>query len=873
MLHEQLLRSVEKPARYLGGETNQVVKPQARARIALCFGDVYEVAMSHTGLHVLYNVVNRHSEFAAERCYAPWPDFEQALRASETRLWALETQRPLSEFDLVGFTLQYELSYPTILSMLELGGVPVRRCDRGDGDPLVIAGGAGAFNPEPLADFIDAFLIGEGEDAIVELLAIAAQAREEKWPRARWLEAVARVPGMYVPEFFDFEFEHGGGISRIAPKLAGYERASHRVVQNLDTAPFPTLQLVPNVAIVHDRVGIEVQRGCTKGCRFCQAGMIFRPTRQRSPETVLRIAEEALAATGHDEVSLLSLSIGDYEPLQPLLRAFFDKYASRGIGVSLPSLRTETLTADVVEEIARGKKHSFTLAPEAGSDRMRRIVNKGNSEENLLRAVETAVKAGWSQLKYYFMIGLPFELPADRDAIVDLALRARTRAAALDKRLNVTVAVSSFVPKPHTPFQWEPQIGEDDIRSEQERLRSRLRGDGLGFRYHNAGQTWVEGVISRGDRRVGDVIYAAYKAGSRLDAWDEFFDLQRWQKALSVLSVHGLSWQWFHRRREPDEILPWDAVDSGVDKKFLLKDLARAAREADVEDCAWGKCLACGACDFRTIEPRVYPKESLYAPPVAMVVRSPASTLLRLRFAKRGVAAFLSHLEMAEALVRMFRRLRFDIVNSNGPSPKPRIAFSPALPIAMQSEAEFCDVELFGRWSPEAVLSELSRSPPPGFTFASAEVITNKTPTLGQSIALMHYRVSTHDAAVLAERFAAAPTWIIRRVHHEREHVFDLKQEVASLSAVDSNVVFSLHVRSDGSLKADDVLSALGITELASKIDVTFGTPRPRQRLAEEAAKPLARPHKRNSGRRHRDDARRNRQREASALLSAPFRE
>lgn len=864
-----ILARVEKPGRYVGGELNQVVKETVRARLLLCFADVYEVAMSHIGLHVLYNVVNQHPDFAAERCYAPWPDLENELRATGTLLWSLETRRPMREHDLIGFTLQYELAYPTVLAMLELGGVPVRSADRTSDDPFVIAGGSGAFNPEPMADFIDAFLIGEGEDAILEMCALIAQARTEKWPRERVLTALARIPGMYVPRFFDFAFEHGGPIASITPTLAGYEAAHRRVVANLDTAPFPMKPLVPNVAIVHDRIGIEVQRGCTKGCRFCQAGMIFRPTRQRSPETVLRLTEASLNATGQDEVSFLSLSIGDYEPLQPLLKAFFDKYRSENVGVSLPSLRTETLTQDVVEEIARGGKHSFTLAPEAGSDRMRRIINKGNTEASLLQAVETAVNAGWTTLKYYFMIGLPFERQADRDAIAELAFRSRARAKALNRSLTMAVAVSSFVPKPHTPFQWEPQIGEDEVRAEQDKLRTTLRKAGIQFRYHNAGQTWVEGIISRGDRRVGDMIYAAYKLGARLDAWDDFFKLEIWQEAVKALEPHGLDWRWYQRRRGAEEILPWDRVDAGPDKKFLLKDLSRAQREADVEDCAWGRCFACTACDFNTIEPRVYPRESLYVPEVAPRIKSPLVTRLRVGFAKRGVAALLSHLEMAEAIQRMTRRLRLDLVHSSGFHPKPALSFSPALPLNMESDAELCDIDVHGDIEPSRFLAELQRSPPAGMEFLSAERIAKTTPSLG--IATMTYAAIV-DARDAIARFGAAPEWIVSRVHHEREHVFDLKREVSELLQAGDTLLLTLHVRSDGSLKADDVMRALELSVVVRKVAMTLGTPQPRMRLAQEATRPARAP-KPGAGHRHRDDTRRDRQRAAASLAHAPFTE
>ncbi len=820
----EILNRVEKPGRYAGGELNQIIKDHAAVRMALCFPDVYEVAMSHTGLRVLYHCINAVERFAAERCYAPWPDAEKVLRETQTPLWTLETRRTLSEMDCVGFSLQYELSYPNLLNMLELGGVAVYSRDRTDEAPLVIAGGAGAFNPEPLADFVDAFLIGEGEEAVVELCEVLEKRRAEKWTRAQLLEAVAQIKGMYVPALFAFEFEHGGPIKAITPKLAAYQNSGHRQITDLDKAPFPRKPLVANVQIVHDRVGIEVQRGCTKGCRFCQAGMIFRPTRQRNPETVLQIARESLDATGQDEVSFLSLSIGDYEPLQPLLRTFFNTYDAERVGVSLPSLRTETLTQDVVNEIARGKKHSFTLAPEAGSDRMRRIINKGNTEENLMKAVDTALAAGWSALKYYFMIGLPYEIQDDVDAIAHLGIASRERAKRQGKKLDVAVSVSSFVPKPHTPFQWEPQIPEPEIRRQQDRLRDMLKKGGAAFRYHNSGQTMVEGVISRGDRRVCDVIYAAYKNGCRLDAWDEHFNLEKWMQAFEALKPHGLEWSWYHRRRELGEILPWDAVDSGVSKRFLLKELSRAHQEAEVEDCAWGKCAACSACDFKTVEPIAYPRDSLaVGEPLQRAPHPTVVTTVRLKFSKDGIALYMSHLEMMDALLRACRRAKLDVVHTQGYSPRPKISFSPALPFRMASTCEFMDLELAGVVEPESVLNAMSRVMPTGIRAEQAYLVGNKDKAVAHAINTMTFAAHVADPSAVLAQFAASESFVVERIKENKGKRFDLKKEI-ELFVRNGDLAVLIHQRIDGTVKPDEVSAALGLPSAAwSKIDVGFG--------------------------------------------------
>lgn len=891
---QDLLVGVDKPARYIGGELNSVVKAEeVRCRMALCFPDVYEVAESHIGLKILYNIVNQREDFAAERVYALWPDLEQKATAQGVPLWSLETYRPLAMFDVIGFTLQYELSYPTVLGMLMHGGVPLRTQDRDSTHPFVIGGGAGAFNAEPIADFFDGFLLGDGEEAVLQILEVIAGGRARGASREEILHELGRVDGMYIPSHYEVTY-NGIEVQEIRA-LPGTPKAhittKHRTpritrttVADLDSAPYPTKTIVPNVKPVHDRVAIEIQRGCSQACRFCQAGMITRPTRQRKPETVLKLAEESLQSCGSDQLGLLSLSAGDYQPINEVLSEFFNRYQEDMISVSLPSMRTETMTPELAKQVATVRKSGFTLAPEAGSERMRRVINKTNTEENLMNAVRATAQAGWRLLKFYFMIGLPTETDEDVDAIAQLGERARQEGRKICKDLNVTVSVSTFVPKPHTSFQWERQITVEETRRKQQRLADRLRKQGIGLRYHSPELSWLEGVVSRGDRRLSYALEAAARAGCRLDAWSEHFNLKIWERVLhEELAPFGLEPNDYLQERSEKGLLPWDHLDAGILKKFLLRERKRAYQEATIDDCAFtDHCYACGGCDLGNpyhgknqqgerlvqLRPTVFSEldeehrsaaelvaerpqgaraGDLRAARMAVIDAEQGRTRLRFQYAKLGRAFHMSHLDVKEHLERAVRLSKLPVVYSQGFSPRPRMNFTPACATGIASEAEYMEVTCHGHVDARAAAERLRTLLPDGLFVINVEEVPLKAPTLNDQLRAITYVVSRPQGMTpqafrqRVEAFQHRDSCLVQVTRKQKKRILDARAQVTDVALVGDQVQLTIAFVQRVTLKVREAVAAIMGAEhaLEAKIRKTRITLSPEKAEADPRHGPL----------------------------------
>lgn len=596
---DNLLYNVEKPARYLGNELNSVHKivDENMIRFAFCFPDVYEVGMSHLGMQILYNLLNRQEGIFCERVFAPAIDMEEEMKKNNIPLFALESRHPIRNFDFVGFTLQYELSYTNILNMLKLAGIPIYSRDRKDEDPIVIVGGPCVYNCEPIADFIDIAVLGEAEEVILEITDLYNKFKKGNYNRLEFLKQAALIEGVYIPSLYDVNYNEDGTINGVIPKFDGIPGTIRkRVIKNLDEVFYPEEIIVPYLNIVHDRIMMEIFRGCIRGCRFCQAGIIYRPVREKSFDRLQEITKNLVSSTGYDEISLASLSTSDYSQLEDLVRHLIDEYGSKKIGISLPSLRLDNFSLQLIEEIQKVRKTGLTFAPEAGSQRLRDVINKGITEEDLINATENAFNSGWSSVKLYFMIGLPTETDTDIIGIKDLAFKVvdayyRTPKEQRGKGLNVTVSASTFVPKPFTPFQWEPQSTLDEIYAKQKLLVSELKHKNITFNYHDSKTSLLEAVFAKGDRRLSKVLEIALEEGCKFDGWIEHFNFDKWMSIFDKANIDPSFYA--NRRRGYDEVLPWDHIDVGVSKQFLIRESENAKNEKVTANCRTS-CAGCG---------------------------------------------------------------------------------------------------------------------------------------------------------------------------------------------------------------------------------------------------------------------------------------
>ncbi|MDO5040283.1 TIGR03960 family B12-binding radical SAM protein [Clostridium sp.] len=598
-ISDNILCRVEKPTRYVGGELNQVIKnpEEVDIRFAFCFPDVYEVGMSHLGTRILYHTINERKDTYCERVFAPWPDMEEEMRKNNVSLYALETKDSLDKFDILGFTLQYEMSYTNILNMLDMSGITLRASERGEDEPIVMAGGPCAYNPEPLYDIVDFFELGEGEEMMNDVLDVYKKYKG-KGKKKEFLREISKIRGIYVPSLYNVTYNEDGTIKEFKPKYDDVPQVvKKRIITNFDKVDFPIEDMiVPYTEVVHDRIVLETARGCTNGCRFCQAGMIYRPVREKTRETLLEQARQLVKTTGYQEISLASLSICDHSDIEGLIHGLMEEHSENKVGISLPSIRVDAFSVDLIKEIQKVRKTGLTFAPEAGSQRMRDVINKGLTEERILEATKSAFENGWSTIKLYFIIGLPYEKIEDCEAIGELAEKMVEKYYEIPKNvrkkgLRITVSTSILVPKPFTPFQWAPMERMEEVTEKIKAVKGSIKSRAITYNYHAQKTSYMEAVFARGDRKLCDVLIKAFEKGCRFDGWSEYFNFDAWLEALAECNVDGDFYA--YRERSYDEILPWDFIDIGVNRSYLVNENEKAKRVELTQNCRKG-CTGCG---------------------------------------------------------------------------------------------------------------------------------------------------------------------------------------------------------------------------------------------------------------------------------------
>jgi radical SAM family uncharacterized protein/radical SAM-linked protein len=734
--------NVERPARYVAAEANlPPVNTGARLSFCLTYPDLYEVGMSNQGLLLLYHALTQREEVRVERAFCPWLDREKQLRECGESLRSLETETPLADFDLLGFSLQTELVCTNILTMLDLAGIPLRSSARDETHPICLGGGHGCVNPEPMAPFLDALVIGDGEEVILKITACVLQAKEKGLSREATLLRLAGIAGVYVPRFYACEYNEDGTLKSFVRTRQDIPERIERCVVDLEKSPYPSSPLVPHTETIHDRIAIEVKRGCTQGCRFCQAGYITRPIRERQPDTIVKLAREALSKTGQDEVSLLSLSTSDYSGLARTLEDLLPAVRGCRANIALPSLRIDSFPPKLASTLAALSKKGLTFAPECASPRLQRVINKNISKETILNAIRSTADKGWQQVKLYFMIGLPSETEEDALAIIDMTKAIRgeliNRAG---KRSSVTVAISPFVPKPHTPFQWEAQLPREELNHRAMLIKDGLRGRGFKVNWHDTRKSRIEACLARGDRRVADVIQTAWESGCRFEEWSESFNYQSWEKAFED---NGLSMEFYaNRTRDVDELLPWQHIFAGVELKFLKSERERAFKEVSLHNCTEGKCYMCGACPEGDGHIMAQLDENPSEAVEEKSAAEPVTTTYRVRYQKKGKWVWISHLDLLTQIHRVLRRSGLPLDYTRGYSPRPRTAFSDPRPVGQQGMGEYMDVSLTECLPARCVLSSLAEANTPDLVFTHAAELEAGTPKIGKLSQAHSYEIT-----------------------------------------------------------------------------------------------------------------------------------
>lgn len=818
---EDILPLIEKPSRYLGNEINSVIKDIEKVRLhfALAFPDVYEIGMSHFGMQILYHILNEQHHVAAERVYAPGSDVAAQFKSSGIFLSSLETRTPLSEFDIIGFSLLYEMNYTNVLMMLDLAGIPFYASERDASHPVIIAGGPCTVNPEPVADFFDALVIGDGESVIVELartwMAWKDGGENDKNTLLRdW----SKIDGVYVPSFFE-PVHDGPDFKGISPRHDDYRKVCRAIEPDLDQTAFPDAPVVPYGRPIHDRLRLEVARGCTRGCRFCQAGMIYRPVRERSVQNLMNLTKHSIAATGYDDISLLSLSTGDYGCLSELMQGLFHCYASENIALSFPSFRAGTLSPEIMSLVKQVRKTGFTIAPEAGSERLRTVINKNISEQEIFDTVSAAFALGWKLIKFYFMIGLPTETEEDRQAIVDLVKRIRKKLKSDGYRPNINVSIGTFIPKSHVPFQWSPQISLEESQKIIFDLKRQLKMPGVEFKWQKPELSFLEGLWARGDRRLSRLLETAFRKGCCFDGWSDRFDFPLWEAAIHET---GVDIDYFTTRaRSVEEPLPWDHIDTGISKEFLISEYENALAAAPSADCRFGKCQGCGVCDFDRIKPVYHAGNAETGPVSGKKKPAPAGNANRsfpdlemrceIVYSKTGAARFFGHLEMVNIFTRAIRRTGLKIKFTKGFHPKPKLSFHNPLPVGMESEEESFYITFTEFADCEKMVMLMNRQLPAGLLVTGcAKIASSKRPLLSD---IADYRVTVQEEfdASKISAFNDAPEWLLTRTTKKgRKKQINLKESVLNLTKTGPGTLHMTLKSAEGlSVRPADVIQSV----------------------------------------------------------------
>jgi len=797
---QDILPLVEKPSRYLGTEINATKKNPDEIKVKMClaFPDLYEIGTSHFGLQILYHILNKHPQVAAERVFAPAKDIEFHLRNTKTPLFSLESITPLQKMDIIGFSLLYELNYTNILTMLDLSGIPFFACERDDSFPLLIAGGPCMCNPEPVADFFDAVVVGDGETVIIQMAEAWIQwnASREK-DKHDLLQGWSRIEGVYIPSFFQATFDNYG-FQMVEPVYPEYACVNRAIIGDLERAPFPDKPVIPYGRPIHDRLRLEVARGCTRGCRFCQAGMIYRPVRERSVSKLLSIAEKSISKTGYEDISLLSLSTGDYGCLSLLMQELMAKYSSRHIAISLPSVRAGTLTTELMNLIKKVRKTGFTIAPEAGTQRLRDVINKNLTENEIFETVSLAFEMGWQIIKLYFMTGLPTETEEDLMSIADLVWRLKKEKAGTRGFRKINISVTTFIPKPNTPFQWASQISLAESKENIQKLKKKLKIPMGSFKWQNPEASFLEGLFARGDRNLSSLLVAAYKKGCRFDGWTDFFNFKLWKEALEEVGVDvGF---YTIRQRDINERLPWDHIQSGITKEYLGCEWKKALQGQTTGDCRTGKCNKCGVCDFKAVEPKVYNlqnQKDIRLSPFQEDLECDY-TVYKITYTKQKQAKYFGHLEFVSIILRAIRRAGISVRYSEGYHPKPKISFNDPLPLGIESNREFFIVTANRPERPEKIINSLNRQLPDGIMVLDCTAIINPKQSAQKEETCFEVTLKQgcFNNNKISEFFASKTFLLERRNRKGKLKKIDLKYMIKELHLPDPNRL-KLIIRND----------------------------------------------------------------------------